>query len=601
MQGTQDLLRRAASALARGDLPRAERDCRELLAQRPDHAEGQHLLGLVRSEAGDLANAESLLRSSIELAPRQVEFRLNLAKLLSAADRPVDAETAIKEALTIEPRSRPARLALARALYKRGAYQEAEAAVQPLVATDKGDAEAWVLIGDSRCAQGNDEAAEASYRSALAARPDHRVANHNLGALLSKLSRAEESLAALDRAASLGTRAPALHINRSRALQQLGRFDEADAVLAAALQQWPTALEAHVMLAKLRHMRGDADYVRHLATAARATGRIELYLALGDLLRRGGRLREAHDVVRPLADSRPEIPEILSSLAVVLQELGELETALLYARRSHEARTTDAEVAENVVAILLQLGRPDEAQPLIGSWRGRSPLDGRWLAYEATAARQLGQARYGELYAYDRFVRTFDLDPPSPYSSMAAFNADLARALEARHLHNAHPLDQSLRHGTQTPRSLLADRDPLIDSFLALMREPLLEYVGALGADEAHPFLRRNRGAVELSGCWSVRLHDGGYHVNHLHPQGWISSAYYVALPRETGDSQSKSGWIKFGEPRMPTPRSEAAYSIEPRVGRLVLFPSYMWHGTTPIHGPEPRLTIAFDAIPRDR
>ena len=98
-----------------------------------------------------------------------------------------------------------------------------------------------------------------------------------------------------------------------------------------------------------------------------------------------------------------------------------------------------------------------------------------------------------------------------------------------------------------------------------------------------------------------MRLNDGGYHVNHLHPQGWISSAYYVALPAETADERSKSGWIKFGEPRLPTPGADAAYFVEPRVGRLVLFPSYMWHGTTPIHGPEPRLTIAFDAIPRDR
>ena len=35
---------------------------------------------------------------------------------------------------------------------------------------------------------------------------------------------------------------------------------------------------------------------------------------------------------------------------------------------------------------------------------------------------------------------------------------------------------------------------------------------------------------------------------------------------------------------------------IQPRAGRLVLFPSYLWHGTTPIHGSEPRMTVAFDA-----
>jgi hypothetical protein len=30
----------------------------------------------------------------------------------------------------------------------------------------------------------------------------------------------------------------------------------------------------------------------------------------------------------------------------------------------------------------------------------------------------------------------------------------------------------------------------------------------------------------------------------------------------------------------------------------LVLFPSYMWHGTNAVHGSQVRTTIAFDAVP---
>ena len=30
----------------------------------------------------------------------------------------------------------------------------------------------------------------------------------------------------------------------------------------------------------------------------------------------------------------------------------------------------------------------------------------------------------------------------------------------------------------------------------------------------------------------------------------------------------------------------------------LVLFPSYLWHGTNPIHGTGPRIALAFDAVP---
>lgn len=40
---------------------------------------------------------------------------------------------------------------------------------------------------------------------------------------------------------------------------------------------------------------------------------------------------------------------------------------------------------------------------------------------------------------------------------------------------------------------------------------------------------------------------------------------------------------------------------VQPRAGRLVLVPSYMWHGTNAIHGAQPRATIAFDAVPAKR
>jgi hypothetical protein len=94
----------------------------------------------------------------------------------------------------------------------------------------------------------------------------------------------------------------------------------------------------------------------------------------------------------------------------------------------------------------------------------------------------------------------------------------------------------------------------------------------------------RNLGPAKLVGCWSVNLHSGGYHVNHV-------------VPVEAQDAVAQQGWLKFGEPRYPCPGLAAERLVQPQAGRLVLFPSYLWHGTTAIHGQEPRLTIAFDAV----
>ena len=43
---------------------------------------------------------------------------------------------------------------------------------------------------------------------------------------------------------------------------------------------------------------------------------------------------------------------------------------------------------------------------------------------------------------------------------------------------------------------------------------------------------------------------------------------------------------------------NQCARAIQPKPGRLVLFPSYMWHGTIPFQQNAVRTTIAFDVVP---
>jgi hypothetical protein len=60
------------------------------------------------------------------------------------------------------------------------------------------------------------------------------------------------------------------------------------------------------------------------------------------------------------------------------------------------------------------------------------------------------------------------------------------------------------------------------------------------------------------------------------------------------------NGWIKFGEPSLELPlKNPIRRAVQPMPGRLVLFPSYMWHGTIPRQASSPRTTIAFDVTRR--
>jgi Flp pilus assembly protein TadD len=590
-------LTRASNALARGDLGAAIEECRQALAIDLANPDALHLLGLALRQRGDLESAADHLRRSIELAPRRGDFRVNLGNLLRSSGRLRDAEEQYRIALELEPGSRNARLALARLLSEGGAHAAARTEAQALVAKDAHDAEAWTALGRAQRALGEVVAAESSYRRALALKPGYGVARHNLGALLGELKRAEESLAELDLAAAAGIAGAQLQFNRGRALMELGRLDEAEAALLAAATSAPRDVRSQAMLARLRFMRGDPDYARELAAAASRLQEPALLLALGDLLRRGGQLAAAEDIVRSLLARHGWAPQPAAALAVLLQEQGRLDEAERQARQAAAARPDDPVLAENLLAIQLQRGEAREALELARREGRRAPLDQRWLAYEATAARVLGDPRYQELYDYSQFVQPFDLEPPAGFESIAALHAELVPRLVERHRLQTHPLDQSLRLGTQTTRSLLADPDPVIRAFVAALEAPIAAYRERIGHRDEHPFLARNRGRTRLTGCWSVRLRRGGFHVNHIHPEGWISSAYYVEVPSEVDDSGERSGWIKFGEPRMVVPGAGPAHFVRPAAGRLVLFPSYMWHGTVPIRGDQPRMTIAFDAV----
>ena len=198
------------------------------------------------------------------------------------------------------------------------------------------------------------------------------------------------------------------------------------------------------------------------------------------------------------------------------------------------------------------------------------------------------------------FSSSADIETPRGWSNRGAFLADLAAALHARHQLLKAPADQSLRGGTQTRGALFETRDPALLALKAALIAAVEPRLAALAPDAAHPFLRRLTGRIAMAGSWSVRLAAQGYHINHIHHSGWLSSAFYVELPPEIGSAGSDdAGKLVFGVP-------DAALGLElpprrvvtPVPGRLVTFPSYLWHGTAPFQSATARLTMAFDALP---
>ena len=64
-----------------------------------------------------------------------------------------------------------------------------------------------------------------------------------------------------------------------------------------------------------------------------------------------------------------------------------------------------------------------------------------------------------------------------------------------------------------------------------------------------------------------------GFHKNHFHARGWLSSAYYVSVPQATRQT-NRAGWLKFGQPHaLPGAEDAPEFWVKPEAGLLALFP----------------------------
>ncbi len=242
----------------------------------------------------------------------------------------------------------------------------------------------------------------------------------------------------------------------------------------------------------------------------------------------------------------------------------------------------------------LQAGRPRDSKRFLEAAVRANPANLMIWASLALAWRLCGDPRHSWLCEQPGLYSIIDLGlSPAELTGLA----DVLRGLHGARFH---PVGQSLRGGTQTRGSLLARPEPEIVKLNQRLGEAVRSHVANLPpADPNHPLLRHRDSDLSFGGSWSVRLADGGFHVSHVHPGGVLSSACYISLPEQIGGDDSKAGWLEVGRPppelKVDLP---PLATVEPRPGRLVLFPSYVFHGTRPFTAGE-RLTVAFDVVAR--
>jgi tetratricopeptide (TPR) repeat protein len=503
-----------------------------------------------------------------------------------------------RAAIALMPQSGVSRVTLVRCMLAAGDLAEAEREARAFLAAMPGS-EAWSLLSAVQRALDRREDALASAEAALKLAPKDRALQYNHAVALDRAGRTGDAVSAYEKIATEKLDTADLALNYARALYAKGRKQDSEAVLAESIKHWPGAGALHGALARVRWLRGEGEACTGL-TEPLLTGpsaNAALHLVCADALHKGGHEAKAERILREALKIAPESTAVQTALGVVLDELDRPEEGLAFLR-AVAAKTGDSKVSlRNLLSTLLRAGRPEEALRIARALQKQDPDEQYVIASEASALRMLGDPQFRKLYDYERLVRTYEIPAPRGFFTADNFNVSLAECLRQMHRAWAHPLDQSLHEGTQTGRSLLSLGEPNLKALLGAVDEALRDYISALKPAPDDPLTRRKRrDFYRFSGLWSVRLTRGGFQPNHVHDKGWISSAYYVSTPATLGPNYA--GWLKFGEPGRPLRGCGPEFLVEPRVGRLVLFPSYMWHGTVPFDVAEERLSAAFDVVP---
>ena len=587
-------LQAALAAHQQGDLVRAEQLYRAILAT-GDDPDALQLLGALKARQGDHDEAIRLMRHSLRIDPGQPNVLNNLGNSLKRKGALLEATRHYREALTMDPAYLDAARNLISTLAETGRDEESNVLLQDMLTRYPTDPALLALGGRSHESAGRFQFAIELYRRSLNIRPDHAATLNSLGVSYRLDNQPRQALACFDRLLEMGVRDYQVVHNAANAHADLGDLETAMAYYREVIDLNPTFVEAHKNLGSLLWSMGDQASFLDSFERTFQSGRVtdEMILARGESLLTAERPADAIAALdeRPPSDGGPDL---LDLKARCLLETGDFDAAI--ACHEEACRLSDDSRFRLMHGITrLRIGDIERAHELLDRVFTEEPANQYALSHLAVCWRLLGDPRAEAVNNWRDLVRTYELPTPPGYSSLAEFNAHLNDCLTRLHTSREHPMDQTLRGGTQTQGNLFGREQKEIREFVNGITVRLHEHLAHLKT-VPKPFpMFDTADNFTFSASWSVRLRDQGFHTMHIHPMGWFSSAYYVDLPPVIDDT-SQAGWLVFGQPNFDV-GLEPIHAVRPVAGQLTLFPSYLWHGTRPFTDEHPRTTIAFDIV----
>ena len=137
-------------------------------------------------------------------------------------------------------------------------------------------------------------------------------------------------------------------------------------------------------------------------------------------------------------------------------------------------------------------------------------------------------------------------------------------------------------NGTQTVGNIFKHESNLLNQLKNFFMKAIDDYKKKYESSDSI-IIKNFPDEIKLFG-WSTKFDKGsGNHFSHIHPIGWISGAFYLNVPHDIKKHEAN---IQF-DVQGPLPVFNNEINIEkrnifPEPGKLVIFPSSLFHCTTP-------------------
>jgi hypothetical protein len=312
-----------------------------------------------------------------------------------------------------------------------------------------------------------------------------------------------------------------------------------------------------------------------------------------------GRACEALTILNDLDQEAGHFPALLTQKGAALLALGQPGMAVEFLFASIERDPGNVDTA---VAIQSALSKLEDWPRLLQFFDDQAQRNAVTIpAVFARIAGLMGLGRTEEaarLLDFDSFVSVEMIDPPPSFRNLSEFNSALASDIAAPGKITLSDAPRLKLTGGVQIEDLEAGSSIAMSCLFEIFKRAVDEYIASRSGDCAK-LMRQLWPEFANLECWGLMLGFNDTQDSHVHLNSSVAGVYYVAAPEALFLSDNRDGCLVI-----PSKLSIARYTLppghylKPIPGRLVLFPGYFPHQTTPIRCDGNRISIAFDVVP---